>query len=130
MTNSFVLTPTKLVSVELDDKNAKGVIAFRDNKGEVTLLDFTAYGKTGEKLLGAKLGSKFDAEGSINVIKTADKGNVTSFEISRVSALKDADGDLPVDTEPAATIPVQAIAPKATVPVIPYEDLADENIPF
>lgn len=135
MTNSFVLTPTKLVSVKPDGKNAVGVVAFRDYKGEAHLLDFTAYGETGEKLLKTPAGSKFDAEGSLKVIKTEAKGNVAYFDISRVSAFKTPEGEEQGKVvEQVQTTPVEAIAPKATKSATPKAATSDDtdfdSIPF
>lgn len=74
------------MSVQSNGVNAEGVVAFRDYKGSVYNLDFTAYGEVAKKLQATKLGSKFDAEGSLDIFK--ERGYLTVFSISSVSAIK------------------------------------------
>lgn len=135
MTNSFVLTPTKLVSVELDGTTAAGIVAFRDYKGDVHHLDFEAYGETAKRLHKMKVGSKFDAEGSIDIYK--ERSYLTVFAISSVSGVKDSDPEEATEpiSEPASTkTPVAAIAPKTTKSAAPQTSATDaldcDDIPF
>ena len=115
MTNSIVLSPTKLVSVEPDGANAKGVVAFRDYKGAVLHLDFVAYGETAKKLQSTKLGSKFDADGSLDIFK--ERNYLTVFSISSVSGVRapEEEGATPEEAEQV----VQAIAKTPVAPITP-----------
>ena len=133
MTNSFVLTPTKLVSVEPDGANVKGIVAFRDYKGDIHQLDFVAYGETAKKLQGTKTGSKFECDGSLDIFKERDY--LTVFSISSISAIKPPDEGEPVAEsepveQPIAITPVKVIAPKAPVEA-PSQDEEDlDSVPF
>lgn len=132
MTNSFVLNPTKLVSVEPDGVNAKGTVAFRDYKGTVHHLDFVAYGETAKKLQSTKLGSKFEADGSLDIFK--ERNYLTIFSISSVSAIK-APEEEGVEPAPEEEQVVQVKAPVTSVApqIVTAEKSANpeyDEIPF
>ncbi|MFN8996668.1 MAG: hypothetical protein ACK5X3_23815 [Pseudomonadota bacterium] len=131
MTKSFAHTQTKLVSVVPSGTTSTGIVAFRDYKGDVHHLDFEAYGETAKKLQDIKIGSKFDAEGNLDIYK--ERNYLTVFNISSISGVKNPDPEEVAQTTPEPT-PVAAIAPKTTKSAAPQppasNDFDEDSIPF